>query len=682
MLRPALSLSCALLGGASLTACLNPGGTDLSTTGSGTSTGGDEASGTAAPTTGGSTTDEPIDEPASAVQWPTLDCDPLVPTYCGFPFPSNVFTTDGPEGGKTGRKLALGDALIPDGRKNMSGPPDIWNRADGFSPGLALMAHLPGATITGLPDPLHLEASLAADSPTIVLDAATGERVPHYAELDASTDDDTRRTFTIRPVHRLKDATRYIVAIRHVVDADGKPLDPSPAFLALRDLRPLPDEPSVDARRPLYADIFDRLDKAGVGRGDLQLAWDFTTASREHNTAGMLKMRDEALALVGTDGPPYKITSVVADPNADVALVIEGMMTVPTYLDQPDQPAHLMLGKDGLPVQNGTADFKFTVVVPNSARENPAPALQYGHGLLGSGGEEIQYDYRVAFANKYNYVLFAVDWIGMAESDYVHIASLVDQGRLNDFITVVDRGQQGILNSLLAMRLVTGALADDPELQGKNGPMIKSDERYYHGNSQGGIFGTTYMALTTDVERGMLGVPGMPYSLLLNRSKDFDEFFVLLKNAFPDPIDLQLVLGLYQMLWDRTEPAGYAPYVRDDLLPGTPAHEVLLEVAIGDHQVSTLGAHVLARTIGGVPNLAPTNRKIWGLDERMGPLTGSAMIEYDFGLAPEPTTNIPARDGEDPHGKVRKLATAQKSLDQFLRTGTIESFCDGPCDPE
>lgn len=198
MLRPALSLSCALLGGASLTACLNPGGTDLSTTGSGTSTGGDEASGTAAPTTGGSTTDEPIDEPASAVQWPTLDCDPLVPTYCGFPFPSNVFTTDGPEGGKTGRKLALGDALIPDGRKNMSGPPDIWNRADGFSPGLALMAHLPGATITGLPDPLHLEASLAADSPTIVLDAATGERVPHYAELDASTDDDTRRTFTDR----------------------------------------------------------------------------------------------------------------------------------------------------------------------------------------------------------------------------------------------------------------------------------------------------------------------------------------------------------------------------------------------------------------------------------------------------------------------------------------------------
>jgi hypothetical protein len=558
----------------------------------------------------------------------------------------------------------------------------VWNRADGFSPGLALMAHLPGATITGLADPLTIERSLTTESPTIVLDAETGELVPHFAELDVSTPDETRRTFTIRPVVRLKDATRYIVAIREVVDAAGDPLDPSPAFAALRDLQPMADEPSVDARRPLYADIFARLDKAGVGRGNLQLAWDFTTASREHNTAGMLKMRDEALALVGDDGPPFTITTLTPDPAPDIALLIEGMMTVPTYLDQPDQPAHLVLGKDGLPTQNGTADFKFTVVVPASARMAPAPALQYGHGLLGSGGEEIQYEYRVAFANKYNYVLFAVDWIGMSESDYVHIASLVDQGRLNDFITVVDRGQQGVLNSLLAMRLVTGGLAKHPDLQAKEGPMIKSDERYYHGNSQGGIFGTTYMALTTDVERGMLGVPGMPYSLLLNRSKDFDEFFLLLINAFPDPIDLQLVLGLYQMLWDRTEPAGYAPYIRTDTLPGTPPHEVLLPVAIGDHQVSTLGAHILARSIGGVPNLAPTNRKIWGLEEVMGPHTGSAMIEYDFGLAPEPTTNIPPSDGEDPHGKVRKLDSAEQSLDQFLRTGKIESFCDGPCDPE
>ena len=110
--------------------------------------------------------------------------------------------------------------------------------------------------------------------------------------------------------------------------------------------------------------------------------------------------------------------------------------------------------------------------------------------------------------------------------------------------------------------------------------------------------------------------------------------------------------------------------------------EVLLPVAIGDHQVTTLGAHIMARAIGGVVNLSPTNRTIFGLKEVTGPHQGSAMIEYDFGLAPEPTTNTPPTDGEDPHGKVRKLLSAEKSLDQFLRTGTIESFCNGRCDPE
>lgn len=673
MLRPVLSYSLALVVAGSLTACLNPT-TDLSGS-EGGSTGGTTM--TTEPTTG---TGGPVDPPPAA-EWPTLACDPLVPSYCGFPFPNNVFTTADPMS-KTGRRVALSPELVPDGSKNASGTPDIWNRADGFSPGLGLMAHLPGATITGLPDPLTIERSLAPDSPTVVIDAETGERVPHFAELDMSTTEDDRRVFIIRPVQRLKDATRYIVAIRDVVDAQGQPLAPSPVFKALRDREALDEEPSVEQRRPLYADIFERLGEQGVAREDLQLAWDFTTATREHNTAGMLKMRDEALALVGPDGPAYTIDKVTLDPNEDVGMLLEGRMTVPLYLDKPGPGGRLVRGADGLPKQNGTAEYDFTVVVPVSAFLTAGAPLQYGHGLLGSGREEVQYDYRVKFANTYNYVLFAVDWIGMAEDDYAHVGSLVNDGRMNDFASVVERGQQGILNSLLAMRMVSGGLAKDPMLQYKNGPMIKADERYYHGNSQGGIFGATYMALTTDVERGMLGVPGQPYSLLLNRSKDFDPFFELMVVAFPDPFDRQMVLGMFQMLWDAAEPTGYSAYIRSDLLPGSPKHEVLLPVAIGDHQVSTLGAHIMARAIGGVVNLSPTNRTIFGITEASGPHDGSAMIEYDFGLAPEPTTNVPALDGEDPHGKVRKLPSAEKSLDQFLRTGTIESFCNGACDPE
>ena len=56
------------------------------------------------------------------------------------------------------------------------------------------------------------------------------------------------------------------------------------------------------------------------------------------------------------------------------------------------------------------------------------------------------------------------------------------------------------------------------------GQYIKRDEACYYGISQGGIMGTVILGLTNDVERGALGVPGMPYSLLLFRSVDFDIF--------------------------------------------------------------------------------------------------------------------------------------------------------------
>ena len=45
---------------------------------------------------------------------------------------------------------------------------------------------------------------------------------------------------------------------------------------------------------------------------------------------------------------------------------------------------------------------------------------------------------------------------------------------------------------------------------------------YYDGNSQGGIIGGALMALEPDAEHGVLGVPGMNYSTLLNRSTDFE----------------------------------------------------------------------------------------------------------------------------------------------------------------
>src|SRR5688572_6915303 len=182
------------------------------------------------------------------------DCDPLVPTHCGYPFPSNVYLV--PDDTRvTGRRVQFGASTLPKNALGVQAGPDEFSRSDGFSAGAALMTHLPNATTLGLPTPLSISSSLDPSSPTVVINAETGERVPHFAELDMSTTSADQRAFMIRPVVRLDDATRYIVAIRNVVDAAGNRLPPSEAFRALRDGIGHADV-SIERRRPLYADIF------------------------------------------------------------------------------------------------------------------------------------------------------------------------------------------------------------------------------------------------------------------------------------------------------------------------------------------------------------------------------------------------------------------------------------------
>ncbi len=610
------------------------------------------------------------------------DCDPLVPTQCGFPFPSNVWLADDPQT-VTGKRVAFGATTLPEATSHGHLDPRAWADNDGFSAGQPALTHLPGATVTGLPTQDSIELSLSDASPTVIIDAETGERIPHFSELDMSlpAEEDAERTFLVRPVVRLKDATRYIVAIRKVVDADGNALPPSPAFQALRD-GTRSCEPSVNGRRPLYDDIFARLEKAGIAREDLQIAWDFSTASRESNTRRMVAMRDDALAKVGALGPEYKVTKVetfTPDQNANVARRIVGLMHVPLYLDKPGPGGQMELGVDGFPKQNGWADYEFVVHVPHAATKGEKAALlQNGHGLLGSKFEG-QNGYLAEMGNRHNYVTFSVDLLGMAEEDVTTIsdALVTDAG---GFSVAVDRQHQGIVNSLLAMRMMSGRFVTDENVQFAGASAIDPSGRFYRGDSQGGIFGTTYMGLSTDVTRGLVSVPGMPYSMLLDRSSDFGVFFLLLKGAYRTGRNIQMIEGLLQMLWDRTEPSGYAPYIRENMLPGTPAHELLIHVAIGDHQVTPLGAHIIARAVGA-KNLAPVNRKVFGVEEATGPLTGAAMVEYEFGLPPAPKTNTPPQGGEDPHGAVRGFDASYDQSDEFFRTGIIKAHCDGPCDP-
>jgi hypothetical protein len=533
---------------------------------------------------------------------------------------------------------------------------------------------LPGATDTGLANAEQLADTIIATSRTVLVDMESNVLIPHWAEIDKSTADLPERSILIHPAIPLRDGARYAVGIQGVETADGTVIAPSAAFAALRD-GGASSEPSIEARRALYTEIFASLEAAGVAKAGLQLAWDFTTASRENNTARLLHMRDDA----GLDDPTtpveYTITDVQTDIDpTNIAFEIHGTMTVPLYLDQPGPGALLQLGEDGMPVANGTYEVEWEMLIPQSALTSPAKILQYGHGLLGSRSQ-IESEHFRTFCNTFNYAIFSVNLHGMAEDDEAYIAQQVVAGKTDELRKMTDRLHQGHLNALMGMRLMATGMDQDPTY----GAYLDGSQRFYWGISQGGIMGGVTMAISTDVERGILEVMGQPYNTLLNRSVDFDPFFGLLNIAFPDSRDQQIFLALVQMLWDRVEPNGYTKYVVSDKLPGSPEdRRVLLRVALGDHQVTTYGGQVMARAMNA-KHFDTGLRDVAGLEPVSAPVDepGATYFELDFGLPPEPLCNVPMTSCDDPHGQLRKLDEVRAQANEFFTTGVASITCAG-----
>ena len=304
-----------------------------------------------------------------------------------------------------------------------------------------------------------------------------------------------------------------------------------------------------------------------------------------------------------------------------------------------------------------------------------------------------------ALASEHNFVICATDWWGLSQGDVPYdISALKD---LNNFPAVVDRLQQGVLNTLYLGRLMRTAdgLASDPAFQnGSSQSVIDTSHLYYDGNSQGGIMGGMTTAVAPDLNRAALGVPGMDYGgLLLQRSSDFPAYAnFLFGNApgggYTDSSIHPLILDLMQQLWDRGEADGYAQSMTSNPPPDTPKHQVLLHVAYDDHQVSQFAAAVEARTIGAkvhAPALDPARARdknlFYGIPSIPSyPFNGSAIVIWDSGPgldAPPPVTNTPPTDAHDPHGDPRSTVAARTQISNFLKpNGTVTDVCSGqPC---
>jgi len=615
------------------------------------------------------------------------NCNPVAAGDCALPWPSSFYLA-ADSTTATGFRVAIPDGVMPVSDFGAKFDPARLNLMDGFSPAGALIANLKvRVELTQLPPLSNIARSLEPASKVQLIRYDDGTRVPIFAELDQNVERTVEdQVVLVSPMVRLKPATRYVVVMRGLLDTTGKRIV-VPPMEALKEKRA---GTRLSTVVPRYDEIFRVTDAAGIPRSDITLAWDFVTGSDTQLLSHIIPMRDEAFMRWEQGQLGATVTSV-EEPVGDTDLFrrILGTFDVPSFVETAGAGTGLRLDAKGNPVYVGTQSFKLVVHVPQCAKDavvagKPLPVMIFGHGLFGSAEGEMGSGYEKHVQQTLCIVAVGTNWIGLSEDDAIPAATVVAPD-LSKFPILSDRLQQAQVNFLILAHYAKTRLKDLPELQYMGKPIIDGKEVYYFGLSQGGIEGGTFLALSPDVDRGALNVPGGVYSLMLPRSVDFTMLKGLLDGNYPIQRDQQLMMSALQSYWDFSDPITFAPHHLSDTLPGLDGkplspRRLVMQESIGDAQVSNVATRVVVRTVGLQLVGAPIEQ-VYGVTAAAGPLD-AGYTQWSVAPSPLPTQfNQPLPDDNQAHQNARAIPQLVEQLKRlFHPDGRVEDTCGAvPC---
>jgi len=677
-------------------------------------------------------------------------CENLMAAHCLTPWPSTALMEEVGDATETGYRLKLPFIFL----SGVAGPPldpAPVNEFDGFSIGAQVLMHFPAGVDLEASGAATLRApgccgqssatpyvgvrtqdgrSVEHDSPTVLLDTVTGERVLHWVELDANAEGNPgRQLLILRPSKMLKAGRRYIVAVRNLVDPLGAKVGAEPVFRNLKFQHPT-TIPEVETRREHFEGIFAELHQAGIPRWNLIAAFDFVTRSHDQLTSRLPDLRDDAFSYIDSIAPDdrsgVEVTDVLAygdcsDPSQRIWRRVGGTFEFPYYLTgDTDNFGSLTFpndAPDGTPVRNGTHAYPFDIAVPCSVKrgEEVGHPLMLGHGLFGTGRQMVE-GYAdggaVVGAGDTPYVAFATDWIGLSGgqfgTDALYLATQVigfpGPNRFNNFPTFPARLHTGQLNHLVLSKMMhTGffnrmpifwADLSDPT----SGVLPVGEIGSYFGVSLGGIHGGVVAAVDPYTERYQLDVPGVNFAFLIERSTQFELFLNLLRGVgLTDPMETELVFQALQEIWTPADPSAFVSNVTglvDPPLSGVPPKKVLVTGAWLDKQVSNQSTEIMVRSMG-IPSLQGSLQA--ELEEIPDVDAGAEGIDNGFAMYATGWYDVfdPAYDAVipllanripngicDPHGIPRLTIPAGiQQQAEFLRPGgKIKNFCTDTCD--
>lgn len=320
-------------------------------------------------------------------------CDPLDPSACALPWPSNHFLREN-AATDTGYSLTFDASSLPHSAGGTHLEPSALARFDGYSVGTSLLVHFENLDISALPTESTIGASLEESASIVLLEVTQSgtRRVPYWVELDAREPNASNALLLIRPAEILRHNTRYVVGMRNLSTQSGETLSPSTAFRLLRDGEAANHEGLSD-RIPRFEEVFTTLSELGWSRSSLVLAWDFVTASSSTAHGDMLSMLSAALAQTGESGPPITITDIIEYVQEDdgsglpvdplIQYRVEGILSAPYFLISATLGGYTgdLLSRDasGLPCQTHRWTFpSWSFYHETMARESTSPSCSAG----------------------------------------------------------------------------------------------------------------------------------------------------------------------------------------------------------------------------------------------------------------------------------------------------------------
>ena len=659
------------------------------------------------------------------------ECELLNQVSCVLPYPSSRFLEPAPT--ETGFRMNFGAGTLPSFARLAPplgvGPidPTPFLANDGFSPTGSVLVHFPQGVDLAASDAPRLDPGtrtyddrgLDPDSPTLLIEWESGAAVNHFVEHDIRPNAAPGRVLTLlRPGEALLPGRRYVVAMRNLVAPGGAPVEAEPVFANVRDRAPS-TVPGVEAARRRLEPVFDRLSRLGVAREELVLAFDFVVASDRSLTHEMLAMRDQALAWVDAQHaagtPTFSVDQVTdrnpgcTDPSISVWREIRGRFQVPLFLERDpflerEEPATLVRDASGTPVWTALTSAPYGLAIPCAAfAGQPTATLLLGHGLFGDGPGMVSSVAASGGLSGLPLVAAGTNWSGLSREELQPnlFQSFIFKvnGNPDLFPALPDRLRQGQTHALvLARMLKDGHFNKHPSFQvpgsGGLGVIDPAAPTHYLGISLGGVMGTFHAALSPDIVRYNVDVPGVDFPFLLYRSTQFSPFETLQAALNDDSMDQHIAISLTGELWTRGEPSGYINHISGNVLPplpGVPPKQMLVTAALHDQQVANLSSQMLARSLRIGALAGSVWRGLPGIPDVPGP-AGSAFVMYDTGALdatdPAHLPFVPPLGNEqavqsrcDPHGQRTGIPASLAQLEGFFERGVVENHCtdDGLC---